>query len=343
LRHHSGDATIKQLQVFAIDSEPSVAAIALARLEELDPKLVVPSLDAVLGNPDAKVRGFGVEVLFRLPSEAYIGRLADRLSDLHPAVRSQARQALRQLAERPEWRDDAIRESKRVLAATDWRGLEQAAILLAQLDQKQAARRLIEVLSVDRPEAFVAAAWALRKLAVPDSLPAALKYFGDTFAVGPIAGSRKVPAEAVDRQLCQLAQLFGQVRYRPADSVLRSLIPPTQKAGPEARAAAAWALGLIHEGKSVPEIVELLTWRLSAISPMDMEHTHVRRMCAVTLGRMKSTEAIPTLRRFYRDKRQSMDVVNNACGWAIEQMTGERVPEMTLEMPQRDWFLIPNK
>jgi hypothetical protein len=38
---------------------------------------------------------------------------------------------------------------------------------------------------------------------------------------------------------------------------------------------------------------------------------------------MKAKGALGTLRKFYNAKKPSLDPVNNACGWAIEQITGE--------------------
>src|SRR5262249_13957261 len=98
LRRHSGDETVRLLQGLGRDPEPAVAAVALARLVEIDPKLVFPLLDLVLASPDANVRGYGVEVLFRQPTNDHVRRLGDRLSDPHPDVRSRSRTALRELA-----------------------------------------------------------------------------------------------------------------------------------------------------------------------------------------------------------------------------------------------------
>jgi hypothetical protein len=57
---------------------------------------------------------------------------------------------------------------------------------------------------------------------------------------------------------------------------------------------------------------------------------------------MKAEGGLPTLRTFYRAKKPTLDVVNNACGWAIERITGELVPPAGIvEVPQRDWFLMP--
>jgi HEAT repeat protein len=333
LRQHGGGEAVRRLQSFARDTEPSVAAVALARLVEIDPAHVEPVLDTVLASPDANVRGYGVDVLFRRPSEKHLSLLGARLADKHPDVRAQARRALRERA--ADFRATVIREGERALAGADWRGREQAAILFAHLDHKPAADRLVDALNDTRPEVAVAAAWALRVLAVPATFPKVLEHFRTHTRGGD-------PPEWRDRQLTHLAQLLGQGRYLPADAALRALIPLKVPAGIQTRAAACWALGLLHEAKPLPEVAGSLAGRLAAISPFDLEYELVRRMCAVSLGRMKAKEQLPTLRKFYTDGKPSFNAVNNACGWAIEQVTGEKVPPPgVFEEPQRMWFLAP--
>jgi hypothetical protein len=223
----------------------------------------------------------------------------------------------------------------------NWQGLEQATILLTQLDHKPAAGRLADLLLHERPEVYVTAAWGLRVLAVPESLPAAFEYLKareKNMQVGRLNGQ----LETIDLQLSQIAQYLGQGRYRPADDVLRRAIPPNSPLGPETRAAAAWALGLLHEGDPVPAIARVLAGRIRAVMPFDVEDGRVRRMSAITLGRMKAADELDTLRQFYRPQRPSFDVVSNSCGWAIEQITGEKMPPAeTIERPQVGWFLNP--
>ena len=333
LRQHAGAEAIRRLQALARDTEPSVAAVALARLVELDPALVEPLLGTVLGSPDANVRRFGVDVLSRRPSEDHIRLLGDRLADAHPEVRSQARRSLRELA--AKFRTAVIGAGDRGLAGKDWRGREQAAILFAQLDHKPAAVRLVGALTDDRPEVAIASAWALRVLAVPETFPKVLEHFERHTVKGE-------PPAWRDRQLGHLAQLMGQSRYAPGDAALRAVVPPRVPAGLQTRASACWALGLLHEGKPVPEVAAPLAGRVAAVNPFDVEHELIRGMSAVSLGRMKAVGQLPTLRRFYTDGKPSFNPVSNACGWAIEQVTGEKYPAPgTFEFPQRSWFLVP--
>lgn len=338
LRQHQGADAEKLLLTFAIDTEPTVAKVALARLIEIDPKLVEPILNRVLANDDANVRSRGVEVLFRTPSDSHIAQLGDRLSDVHPNVRTQARRAMFDLA--AKHRETVIQTATKVLAADDWRGQEQAGLLLGQLDHKPAVTRLMKLLDSHRGEVCLACAWALRKLDVPETVPGVFAYFKRIVDAGD-NDERKLPAKYADGHLCQLAQFLGLKLHQPAEPVFRRLVT-NKKAGAETRTAAVWALGRFHPGDPIPQIDRALQGRLNAVGPGDMEPDFLRRMCAITLGLMKAKDALPMLRKYYVDERLSLDIVNNGCGWAIEKITGERVPPGdVVERMQRNWFLAP--
>jgi HEAT repeat protein len=352
MRRHSGDPAVALLQTFVRDPEPSVAAVALGRLVELDPKYVLPVLSVVLESPDANVRAFGVTVLDRVLGDGHLTKLADFTNDPHPAIRVQSRKALHRLA--GEGRADVVREGTRILGGSNWRGQEQAAILLAQLDHKAAVPRLVEILSVDRGETMVAAAWAVRKLDVADALPAVLQYSLSLVTSlkgrGLVGGRKAVQPDEMDAHLCQLVQFLGKNRHRPSESFLRELVPPsTSEAarsliGAESRSAAVWALGKIHEGTPDPALRRLFLGRLNAINPGDVEDYRVRAMCAIALARMKETSAVDTLRKYFVDRRPGLDRVNNSCGWALERLTGEKMEApAVVEGFDLDWFLRPAK
>jgi HEAT repeat protein len=355
LRHHSGDAAVKLLQSLARDPEPAVAAVALARLVEIDPKLVVPLLPTVFASPGADVRALGVEALNKLPSAENTKLLGARLHDLHPEVREKARRGLRAYADQPALRDVVIVEATRALTGNDWRAQEPAAILVGQLGHRPAAQRLVELLRSDRPEPAIAVAWALRVLAVPDTLPAVLDHVrlrhGQLRSNGRTAGLRGFTPEQLDAQLTQLVQFFGAANYKPADAELRSLFPRFLQSGkppafnpvgPETRSAAIWSLGKLHAGDPAAGLVGPIEERLTGDPGMGRDDERVRRMAAITLARMKAKDSLMALRIEVGEGRPTLDPVSLACRWAVAELTGEPLPPPgTYELPQRDWFLIP--
>src|SRR5262249_47950792 len=159
-------------------------------------------------------------------------------------VRTAARKALFEVARADKFHQPILSEAERHLAGKRWRALEQSAILLAQFDHKQSARRFVELLGFERPEVFVAAAWALRKLAVRETLPDQLRELERRYNRPQKTETLKMKT-MIDSEMAQLAQSLGQARYAPASKALAAFVPKQLKVGPEPRVAAIWALGLI--------------------------------------------------------------------------------------------------
>jgi HEAT repeat protein len=362
LRHHRSAESIRLLQKLAGDAEPTVAALAVARLLEIDPDLLVPSLEKLLANPDANIRSYAVDVLRRRPTEKYLRLLSERLDDVHLGVRRKARRFLLELAKEEKWHKQVIADATIMLKRRSWRGQEQATLLLTQLDQKQVAGRLVELLREYRPEVRVTAAWGLRKLDVPETLPDIVRYIEEDLKPRqvpktPLArmwGRSAVPAapaeappslEIRDHTLSQLHQLLGQRKYRPADALLRRFIPKSAFGfRGECRAAAIWALGMIWEGKTDDALIAALEGRLRDTGSRPPEDFRINWMSAIALGRMKAKNTLEILRMFCPFFKPSIEPVSNACGWAIEQITGQKMPPPeTLIRYQSNWFLLPDK
>src|SRR5262249_8931952 len=151
--------------------------------------------------------------------------LGDGLDDWHPDVRAQARRSLQELAGKEEWRKRGISGGARVLAAGRRRGLGQGGVPLTGVDYKTAGGGALALVSVSPGEVALTAGWALRRLAVPETLPAITKYVGGTrtkaFATAATPAEQTVPLDYIELQLAQLIQLLGQQKYTPADPVLR--------------------------------------------------------------------------------------------------------------------------
>lgn len=338
VRRHRSEAAEALLVEMAVDAEPSVGAIALRRLLEIDPSLVLPVAGQVVASGDANVRRLGAEALVAWHTPEAVEQLGPMLDDVHPDVRTYVRRSLLEMATDERLTEPVIREAVEMLSTDRWRGLEQATLALAALDYKPAADRLVELLEFERPEVFVTAAWGLRRLAVPSTLD---PMFDRARRVTEKAKTQGAPAYEVQQQVSQLFEAFGQMRYAKAEPLLREHIPKMVPFGVPSRAAAIWALGHLHAGKPEQELVKLFVARLSDLNPMFPEHEEVRQMSAVSLGRMHAEDSLDTLRLFLRN--DSLDSpVGYACAWAIHQIAGEPIPELPAhQLPRAGWFLEP--
>ncbi|MDA1015902.1 MAG: hypothetical protein O3A00_15780, partial [Planctomycetota bacterium] len=321
----------------AIDSEPAIAASALERLLEIDTKLVLPLAADSIQNRDAKVRLAGIQALIDNPTVERVAILAPLLADKHPRNRRLVRVKLVQQAADETFRVAVILQAKHVLASNRWRGLEQAMLLLAALDEKSVSQRVVELLESDRPEIFITAAWTLRRLAVPATYPAMFakaKRLTAKFRAMEIS-------DDLDHQLGQLFQAFGEAKYAPAVSHLREFVPKNLELGEQSRGSAVWALGRFHVGVPEPTLARQLEGRLGDLMGIPAEAELVRAMSAITLGRMQSRESLDTFRKVV-----GFEGVNSGPGyfsaWAIHEITGEPIPKLSPIPPVRgNWFLQP--
>ena len=74
------------------------------------------------------------------------------------------------------------------------------------------------------------------------------------------------------------------------------------------RRNAVWALGKLYEDKPDAALSKSFVSRLSDLDPNNPELIHVRRMAAISLGRMKATDSIKALEVFYDMERTSLHV-----------------------------------
>ncbi|MEZ6059375.1 MAG: HEAT repeat domain-containing protein [Planctomycetaceae bacterium] len=344
LTHSSDDARELMLQL-AVDDQPAVAAIVLRRLLELEPRHLRPLVPRLLESRDAVVRQLAARSLVERPDNDTIGTLGRLLDDSHPDVRNYVRESLLSLAGQPEF-DAAVRdEAMAVLTSQSWRGLEQAARLLGELDHKPGAERLVGLLNFERAEVHVTAAWSLSQLAVRDTLPGMAQFatsITDRFPADPGDGDREPLSRGHDACLSHLFQAFGMMKYSQPEPVLLKFVPRRYDLGPRSRGAAIWALGRLHEDDPQPELMKLLGQRVADDGEIPYpEPVEVRANAATSLGRMKAAAAMRALRHVY-GKDPPGERIREACGWAIEQITGEDLPELeTRLVSPPDAFLRP--
>ncbi|HEX7010246.1 MAG TPA: HEAT repeat domain-containing protein [Phycisphaeraceae bacterium] len=349
--HHDGQA-VALLQQLGRDEDPVVASTALGVLNGIDPAQVAPLAADLLSHPDPNVRyELAAAVATRRSTEAAV-TLARLLDDPSVSVRSLARQTLIDYDASPALRDTVREQLTAALTQQGWRGQEQAALAVGILDHEPAAPQIIALLDSPRPEVRLAAACALRRLAIPQTLPDAYarlqQLTQEALATNERSRSENEKAQEIAQQLkaigqetTQLVMLIGQLGYTQAEPLLREYIPKHSGFAIDARSAAVWALGRFHEGQPEPELVEAFISRLSDVNPLDPEAQTVRRFAAVGLGRMKASDAMGALQTFYQSETYSADI-GGACRWAIMQIAGEELPPLPpIVTRAQGWFLEP--
>jgi HEAT repeat protein len=335
IARHSSAQGQELLAALAVDEEPAVAVIALRRLIEIDPHLALPLAERAMQSADAKVRQCGADVCGFLPDPERIALLARLLDDPHPGVRGSVRESLFSLAGQSALEEPIRRAAMEMLAGQSWRGLEQAGLLLAALDHKPAADRFVALLDFPRPEVAIVAAWGLKQLAVPETLPAML----DKSRRNTDRRKSAASPPGMDDQTAHLLEAFGRMNCAAAEPLLREYVPKNFNMGQLSRSAAIWSLGLLHAGGSDEGLASQLAERASDIFSMPPELILVQTMSIVSIGRMRAVSQAPVLRRLagpqVRPTRLGLSL-----RWALMELTGEQIPEPDPPtIGSTNWFL----
>lgn len=328
------DATVAILQKLGTDAEPTVAGESLRSLFAFDPKLVLPVVEFALQSPDSNIRRIGINTCLAEPAIERLSLLAKHLNDPHPDLRVAARNGLHSLTKEASLNAEVRKQAIEILSGDDWRGQEQAAVLLGALDEEGVMPRLLELLEANRPEVTIAAAWSLKTLEVAESSAPVL-----ALAQRLTDDSDKV-TKAMDDRLTHLFELLGRLKMIESESLLRRYVPKS-KLGPNSRSAAIWALGLIHEGKNDEALAAQLMERALDTFTTPPEEFPVRRASLLTLGRLQAKTQLPALKNITGDVIDN-DAIELAARWAILRISGEALPIRKLDSQKEvGWFLEP--
>ncbi|MBS0202668.1 MAG: hypothetical protein JSS49_07185 [Planctomycetes bacterium] len=332
-RHHS-DSAVMLLQKLGADPEPTVAGDALRSLFAFDPKLVLPLVEASLLNPDANVRRVAIQTYVALPTLERIQTLSLRLNDAHPELRSLVRESFYVLSKDAALDPTIRRSSTAILNGSDWRGQEQAGMLLAALDEEGVAPRLLELLDSPRPEVEVSSAWGLKTLDVAAMTAPVLAYAQQrTEKVNPFTSS-------TDRQMAHLFEFLGRQKISEAIPLMEKYVPKGNF-GEYSRSSAIWSLGLIQEGTVNEPLAAQLIVRVQDVGGIPPEYLEVRRASVLTLGRLRAKTQLAALKELVGDKIDN-DNMELSIGWSIQQISGEVIPMAPLVSATRSgWFLEP--
>jgi HEAT repeat protein len=253
-----------------------------------------------------------------------------------------------------------------MLTSNKVRGIEQAALVLGTLDHKPAAPRLVELLEHPKSRVFITAAWALRKVAVPETAAAilakierettasiALQAQFDEYAAKQIQLPDYSRMPLIYDQLAHLIEALGVLNYRAALPTFKRYFPKPPLVGVTdpppvstlrqyaLRAAIVDALGRMYADDAPEDLVAYFVDRLSDENPSHPESTQMRVNAAVALARMDAKEHIETIDRFFLPDR-GYTQLTDACAWALVKLAGrEPYHAQPVMVRQFGWFLEP--
>ena len=342
-RHKQPEAHALLLKL-AVDPEPAVAADALERLNDIDSNLVLPLAEQAMQNADHLVRQQGLRAYVTLPTPERMGAVTRLMDDLVPSLRQETTAHLDKLLEKAELVPAIWKGTLEILGQESWRGQEQAALLVGKHQYKPAAPRLLELQSIPRQEARVAAAWALRRVAVPETIPQIFK------RVEQLTKQRTGgPAlDGLDEQCAHLFEALAVMEFWQAEGLWRLYIPKQPVMGNYSRSTAIWALGKRFNGTAQPELAQQLLERLTDTAPVPSEMEFVRYASAITIGRIQGNKQVPKMIEWVGEPNlKSGNVVAThalAVRWALMQLTGADYPGLQpIPFGKGGWFLEPSQ
>ena len=368
LRHHQGEAAEKLLLKLAVDLSGAVGAIALTRISELDPSLIVPINQKLTLSHDANVRRLTADLLARQNTSEAVRVLAPLLDDPIPDIRIFVADCLVELDQNESLRS-TVREVVSEMLHTDKPlGIEQAAMVVGSVDHEPEADRLVELLEAKEYPVGLAAAWALRKISVQKTGdPIFEKICRETEKTIVLDAElwktwNNNPSPTVDftglaatyKQLNQLLQTLANLKYEASADYLKKFLPtpPTRGLGdPPAvaatftvscRASAIWTLSRVTAENARPELISTFIEFVQRATPnTPVEPATTRAAAAVSLAYLNAQEAIPVLRG-YLHELAAHDAVGASCGRALQQLANDPLPQpVPMTIHQLGWFIEP--
>ncbi len=338
LQRHQSKQSQKLLVKLFDDPSAPVASAAVRRLLEIDPAIVLNLSSRAWEHSDVNIRRVAAKCLTALPNADRLVILANHLHDTNPALRKYIRNSLLEHVQKPEFKTVILDSVKDVLNSDDWRGQEQACLILGQIDHEPAAKRFVQLLTSERPEVMIASAWALKKVAVKSTLPAILAQ-AQLQTSSPQAGD----LETADRQVSHLFEAMAVMNFRQAIPLMQQYIPFQEIRLDQrlSRGAAIWALGHLLASDQDDLFAAQLMGRIKAASGIPQEIDIVVRMSTISLGRIKANSQLQELKNLAGPKINP-NMQGLSMKWAIHKISGETIPlDKPLPKVARTWRIQP--
>ncbi len=326
------------------DKEDAVAAVAWNTLVRLKPERLLSRLNTGKTHRDPNVRSAVVRTAGLLPTEERCDLLSEILSDIHIGVRNEARRTLQTLAENNAKLHSQICANAGAVienSQSTWQQLEQSLLLLGHLRHDAHQRACVPLLTHDRGEVLVTAAWLLH-LMPQDSLGEAAASVAAAHWAEMKKDSQNYPRfHALDEQLAFLLHVAAYTDRTELKSLCAEQFSKQSLLHPDGRAIAMWTLGELSKGSKDDALVGQFAERVFDDSEIFPEYDTVRCGSALAIGLVGGKTAIPELRRAHTAYGVG-GIIGNCVSSALRTL-GEDAPQPP-ELEQvyiQDWPLHP--
>jgi hypothetical protein len=323
------------------DASNAVASNAWQLVLNRKPDLLLPHLPIGRVHGDSVVRISAAKTMKLFPVAERCSWLNEMLDDGHIQVRNTARRMLADVAfEETTLYEQIVGEAvgKLRIENTNWQGIEQSLVLLGQIRAFQFSAQCFPLLKYPRDEVSVSAAWLIHLF--PDEAFRSLLLSTVQDTEQEILKPEQIKSDSILKQQ-HLLQAAALLRIQEIKPLLQPKFSKTAPGGILERAAALWALGMLHEGNPDPSIIKQLEERIEDRASVPPEFQPVRRSCVMALGLMRAKSSVKVLSDSYSID-PSLELIPATARFALG-VIGEEMPPPIPDIPESvgGWKINP--
>ena len=201
----------------------------------------------VASHPHAQVRATIAQALLEQINPTRVSQLVGFLEDPYEPTRLMVRDGLVELLADETVGPALAEELVSVRPDLSWRGMEQLLKIMVAVPRVADEAWITTQINHPRPEVFIPAAWAVRRLKITAALPVMLIRVRAAEAQMVNLNLDLSPyLDDVMEQVCHMFQAFGEMKYKPAERMVVKSIGLNSPFYPfQVRASAAWAIGIL--------------------------------------------------------------------------------------------------
>lgn len=323
------------------DASDAVASVAWQQVFQRNSELLQNHLETGRKHRDAQVRMTAARTMRAWANSERAKWLQELLSDIHIEVRNVARSMLVLVAtEHPELKEQIVAQAAAMLKpeSTDWQGIEQSLLVLAQLQATQFSQAAFGLLGHAKDEVVVTAAWLIQLFpdeAIRDLVRSEIEQCEDRLS------RNDTSTNDISIREMMLLQYAGLVRMKEVLPILERQFSKSAPGTADKRASGLWALAVIHEKTANEELANKFEERVQDRNSLPPEYLTVRRSSVLALGLLRSVKSVPVAMESYQiDPPQAL--IPDTARWILPLLGQPMPPEIPpIKMGVGGWRITP--